>query len=72
MVIYFLKSRFELLKSNGVDPIFVKMDKDIGQIRAAQEVWPQACINICLWHILKAIKRRINDPKELKPLDLTR
>ena len=48
------------------------MDKDIGQIWAAQEVWPQACINICLWHILKAIKRRINDPKELQSLDLTR
>jgi hypothetical protein len=47
------------------------MDKDWGQIWAAQEIWPQATVNLCLWHILKAIKRRLSNPKSVKGLDLT-
>lgn len=46
------------------------MDKDRGQIWAAQKVWPQSTINLCLWHILRAIKKRLQDPKQVKVLDL--
>ena len=48
------------------------MDKDRGQIWAAQNVWPHSTINLCLWHILRAIKKRLQDPKELKVIDLAR
>ena len=64
--------RFLSLQSQNINPVFVKMDKDRGQIWAAQKVWPKATINLCLWHVLRAIKKRISDPKEQKILDLSR
>lgn len=63
--------RFSYLKSYGVQPTFIKMDKDLGQIWAAREVWPQSTINLCLWHVLRAIKKRISNPKKLKDMDLS-
>jgi hypothetical protein len=47
------------------------MDKDAGQIWASQQVWPDSTISLCLWHILRAIKKRLPNPIELKVLDLS-
>jgi hypothetical protein len=47
----------------GVYPVFVKMDKDVGQIKATQNTWPNATISLCLWHILRAIKNRLETVK---------
>ena len=47
-----LKEFFSLLRSEGILPIFVLVDKDAGQIAAIQEVWSwMANIQLCLWHI---------------------
>ena len=53
------------MKNVGVEPTFIKMDKDIGQIGAAAAAWPNSTINLCLWNILRAMKRRLRDPKEV-------
>jgi hypothetical protein len=58
-------ARFNKVKDFGVVPTFIKMDKDIGQIGAAITVWPNSTINLCLWHILRAIKKRLGDPKKV-------
>ena len=53
------------MKNVGVEPTFIKMDKDIGQIGAAAAAWPNSTINLCLWHILRAMKQRLRDPREV-------
>lgn len=60
-----LTQRFKCLKKSGVNPRFIKMDKDDGQIQAASSAWPQSTVNLCLWHILRAIKKRLKDPREV-------
>lgn len=39
------------------------MDKDIGQINATKLVWPQTTVSLCLWHVLRAIKKRLETVK---------
>ena len=40
-------------------------DKDFSQINAAQSTWPNAKIQICLWHAKRALKKKLSD-NELK------
>jgi hypothetical protein len=60
-----LTQRFKCLKKSGVNPKFIKMDKDVGQIQAAASAWPETTVNLCLWHILRAIKKRLRNPTEV-------
>jgi len=57
----------EAIKSLGVDPEFVLSDKDQSEINALKCIWPEAKHQLCLWHILRAVKRRLsqNDPPGL-------
>jgi hypothetical protein len=59
-----LKEFFSLLRSEGILPIFVLVDKDAGQIAAIQEAWSWiANIQLCLWHIKRAIDRKLKEKK---------
>jgi hypothetical protein len=44
----------------GVDPEFTLSDKDQSEINALKHVWPQAKHQLCLWHLLRALKRRLS------------
>ena len=55
--------RLNSIKEMGVSPDFIKMDKDIGQIKASQNVWPATTVSLCLWHVLRAIKKRLETVK---------
>ena len=44
----------------GIDPQFTLSDKDQSEINALREVWPDAKHQLCLWHILRALKRRLS------------
>ena len=46
---------FSKFKNLGLSPEYVFSDKDFSQINAAKNVWPSANIQLCLWHIKKAI-----------------
>jgi hypothetical protein len=48
------------IKSLGVHPEFMLSDKDQSEINALKHVWPQAKHQLCLWHLLRAIKRRLS------------
>lgn len=74
MVFYitFIFDRFDAVRIIGIYPKFIKMDKDIGQINAAKEIWPRSTISLCLWHILRAIKKRLLRPTSGKQLNLER
>ena len=46
--------------SCGINPRFTLSDKDQSEINALQEVWPDAKHQLCLWHVLRALKRRLS------------
>jgi hypothetical protein len=48
------------IRALRVDPEFMLSDKDQSEINALKHVWPQAKHQLCLWHILRAIKRRLS------------
>jgi len=50
----------EAIRSLGVSPEFVLSDKDQSEINALNRVWPGAKHQLCLWHILRAVKRRLS------------
>ena len=39
-------------------------DKDFAEINAAQTVWPEAQIQLCAWHVRRAIKQRLASNKQ--------
>ncbi|GBC36468.2 ATP-dependent DNA helicase PIF1 [Rhizophagus irregularis DAOM 181602=DAOM 197198] len=42
---------------------FILTDKDFSEINAAQTVWPQARLQLCVWHLRRAIKQRLSSNK---------
>jgi len=57
---------FGALKNLGLKPKFSHLDKDFSEISAVQMVWPQTSVQICLWHMKKAVDRRLARPKNEK------
>ena len=47
------------LRSHRIDPRFTLSDKDQSEINALKEVWPNAKHQLCFWHVLRALKRRL-------------
>ena len=54
----------EALKSCGIMPEFTLSDKDVTEISALNWVWPRAKHQLCLWHMLRALKRRLANNRE--------
>ncbi|KAF7314814.1 SWIM-type domain-containing protein [Mycena kentingensis (nom. inval.)] len=47
----------------NIQPEFIHVDKDIGEINALRTVFPDAKISICWWHINDAVGKRIKSTK---------
>ena len=54
----------EALKACGITPEFTLSDKDQSEINALCRVWPTAKHQLCLWHVLRALKRRLANNRE--------
>ncbi|KIJ52336.1 hypothetical protein M422DRAFT_156450 [Sphaerobolus stellatus SS14] len=54
-----IESWLTSLKSLGINPEFILTDKDQAEINAVRIVWPHSKHQLCFWHALKAIKRRL-------------
>ena len=54
----------ESLKSRGITPEFTLSDKDQSEINALNRVWPEAKHQLCLWHMLRALKCRLANNQE--------
>ena len=52
------------LKACGITPEFTLLDKDQSEINTLSQVWPTAKHQLCLWHILQALKRRLANNRE--------
>ncbi|KAG7085883.1 hypothetical protein E1B28_003417 [Marasmius oreades] len=46
-----------------IKPDFINVDKDLGEIGMVERVWPDGRIQICGWHMNKAVKERISKAK---------
>ncbi|KAK0558517.1 hypothetical protein OC844_005089 [Tilletia horrida] len=49
-----------VLKGMGIDPQFVGCDKDSAEIAAIGQVWPGAKIQLCYWHVRRALRQRFS------------
>lgn len=47
----------------GIIPRFVHVDKDMAKISMSKSVWPTANIQLCWWHLRKAIRERLAKSK---------
>ena len=52
------------LKTLGLEPEFFITDKDFAQISAARFIWKNVKIQLCLWHVKKAIEARLGSNKK--------
>ena len=52
------------LKSQGITPEFTLSDKDQTEIIVLGRVWPTSKHQLCLWHVIRAVKRRLASNRE--------
>lgn len=52
----------QLRDLENINPQFLLSDKDFAQISALQITWPNAKIQLCQWHLLRALKTKLIDP----------
>ncbi|CAB4402168.1 unnamed protein product [Rhizophagus irregularis] len=52
-----------LKERNLKDIPYILTDKDFAEINAAQTVWPEAHLQLCVWHIQCAIKQHLSSNK---------
>ena len=52
---------FEMLKTKRLENIQTfYTDKDLAQINAARATWPDANIQLCLWHVKRAVEQKLS------------
>ena len=51
--------------SLSIDPWFTMSDKDLSEINVLREVWLGAKYQLCLWHILRALKQQLSQNNSL-------
>ena len=57
---------FSALKEYGVNNVKIFLtDKDMAQINAAKSVWPNAHIQLCLWHVKRAVEQHLSSKKKI-------
>ncbi|CAB5365860.1 unnamed protein product [Rhizophagus irregularis] len=62
--LYAIMGWMQALKERNLKDIpYILTDKDFAEINAAQTVWPEAHLQLCVWHIQRAIKQRLSSNK---------
>ncbi|SAL97591.1 hypothetical protein, partial, partial [Absidia glauca] len=56
-----LKTFFQRMKSQGLNPTFMFCDKDISEINAIEATWQSdnTIVRLCLWHLKRAVKTKL-------------
>ncbi|CAG8487299.1 954_t:CDS:2, partial [Scutellospora calospora] len=61
---YILFQWMQAIKEKGLQSFsFILTDKDYSEINAAQAVWPEAHLQLCVWHVQRAIKQQLASTK---------
>jgi hypothetical protein len=58
-----LKLFFRAMKDRGLNPTFMFCDKDMAEINAIEATWNPSVIRLCLWHLKRAVKTKLGQPK---------
>lgn len=67
-VTYLLQQFLATLRNLGFRPRFVGTDKDRSEINAIQTVWPSAFVQLCFWHVKRAIMEKLKSSAKTKTL----
>ena len=59
----------ERLKAFGFDPKCFAIDKDQAEISAVTAVWPDAKVQLCYWHVKRAVSMKLKSSKSTKTQD---
>jgi len=54
----------------GVVPKFVHSDKDMAEIGMSQQVWPDVKVQLCWWHIQKAVFSQLQGNLPTSPYNI--
>jgi hypothetical protein len=63
-LIHILDQFLRQLKAFDLNPVFFGIDKDSSEIAAVRQVWPEATIQLCYWHVKRAIRTKLKDSKK--------
>jgi hypothetical protein len=61
-----LQKFLTIFRDQGLQPKFFLTDKDFAQINAVRFTWPNTKIQLCRWHIKKAITTRLSSNKNIR------
>jgi hypothetical protein len=61
-----------LREKYGVMPKFMHSDKDMAEIGMCQNVWPEAKVQLCWWHIRRAVRTRLRGNLPTSPYNVRR
>jgi hypothetical protein len=62
-VTYIIQQFLERLKGFGFTPRCMAIDKDPAEIAAATAVWPSVKVQLCYWHVKRAVSMKLNSSK---------
>ncbi|KAA8641710.1 uncharacterized protein ATNIH1004_011846, partial [Aspergillus tanneri] len=60
---YILQQFLERLKNFGFNPRCVAIDKDSSEIAAVTAVWSGVKVQLCYWHVKRAVSTKLNSSK---------
>ena len=52
--------RWVRVASPSVQPAVIMTDRDQAQINALGAIYPQSTVNLCTWHVLRAMRSHVN------------
>lgn len=61
-----LSDFFHSLRDKGLQPQYFYTDKDFAEINATKEAWPNTSVQLCQWHMEKAIKEKLKSHKRIR------
>lgn len=56
------------LRNLGLNPTFFGTDKDRSEIFAIKQVWPETTVQLCYWHVKRAIRSKLKSIAKCKTL----
>lgn len=66
---YIIEQFFKQLKCFGFNPRCFAIDKDPAEIAAVNAIWPGVKIQLCYWHVKRAVSMKLNSSKGTKTQD---
>ena len=56
------------LRELGLNPTFMGTDKDLSELSAIAKTWPGCSIQLCYWHVKRAIRTKLNTSSSTKTI----